>query len=212
MKTRVLVADDHSVVLEGLRNIIEAAGCETVGTAEDGRELVRLVTELKPDLVVLDISMPVLNGVEAARQIRMFDSAVKLLFLSMHSDPVYVREAFRAGANGYLLKRTAVSELRNAITAIMEGRVYVSPQVTNKNVDELLAAPAAGSFGSDLTARQRQVLQLVAEGKTAKEIAATLNISTKTVEFHKTSIMDALGMRTIAQLTRYALDHKIVGV
>ncbi|MBV8818313.1 MAG: response regulator transcription factor [Acidobacteriaceae bacterium] len=135
-----------------------------------------------------------------------------MLFLSMHSDPVYVREAFRAGANGYLLKRTAVSELRNAITAIMEGRVYVSPQVTNKNVDELLAAPAAGSFGSDLTARQRQVLQLVAEGKTAKEIAATLNISTKTVEFHKTSIMDALGMRTIAQLTRYALDHKIVGV
>ena len=210
MKIRALLADDHGVVLEGLRHILENAGCDVVGTAEDGREIVRLAEALRPDLVVLDITMPVLNGVEAARQIRRGSSKIRLLFLSMHSDAVYVREAFRAGGNGYLLKRSAVSELAPAIREVMQGRYYVTPMVTKQTIAQLLAGPGGGNFGSDLTPRQREVLQLVAEGKTAKEAAAILSVSQKTIEFHKNGIMDALGLRSIAELTRYAMSHKIV--
>ena len=211
MKTRILVADDHSVVLEGLRRILELAGCELVGTAEDGRMLVQLADTLKPDLIVLDISMPELNGIEAARQIRKQYPKMPLIFLSMHSDAVYVREAFRAGGSGYLLKKTAVSELAIAVREVIAGRHYLTPLVTKQTITELLASPGGSNFGSDLTRRQREVLQLVAEGKTAKEIANTLNISVKTVEFHKTSIMDSLGLRSIAELTRYAIEHGIIG-
>lgn len=207
---RALIADDHSIVLEGLRQILERAGCELLGAAEDGRELVRLSQTVKPDLIVLDISMPVLNGVEAARQIRKEDPHVRLVFLSMHSDAVYVREAFRAGGNAYLLKRTAVSELGNAVHEVMQGREYISPMVTTQTMAELLANGGAGTFGSELTKRQREVLQLIAEGKTAKETAALLKVSVKTIEFHKTCIMEALGLHTIAELTKYALDHKII--
>jgi DNA-binding NarL/FixJ family response regulator len=210
MKIRILVADDHSVVLEGVRHILDQDGYELAGTAEDGRELVRAAEEIKPDLIVLDISMPILNGIEAARQIKKQNPRIKMIFLSMHADAIYVREAFRAGANGYVLKRTAVSELGPAVREVMEGRSYITPMVTKETMAELLAAPGAGSFGSELTKRQREVLQLVAEGKTAKEIANSLNVSVKTVEFHKSSIMDALGVRTIAELTRYAIDNKII--
>jgi DNA-binding NarL/FixJ family response regulator len=210
MKIRALIADDHGVVLEGLRHILEDAGCDVVGAAEDGREAVRLAETLHPDLLVLDISMPGLNGIEAARQIRRADPHVRLLFLSMHSDAVYVREAFRAGGNGYLLKRSAVSELAPAIREVMQGRYYVTPLVTKQTIAHLLGGPGGGNFGRDLTPRQREVLQLVAEGKTAKEAAAILNLSVKTIEFHKNSIMDSLGLRTIAELTRYAMGHKMV--
>ncbi len=211
MKPRVIIADDHSVVLEGLRHILEAAGCEVVALAEDGHAVVKAADEMRPHVVLLDITMPGLNGIEAARQIRKNDAHVKLIFLTMHADAVYVREAFRRGANAYLLKRTAVSELKRAITEVMAGRYYISPLVTQQTVTELLSAPDFGAFGKELTSRQREVLQLIAEGKTAKEIGVTLGISIKTVEFHKHAIMDSLGLRTIAELSRYAMEHKIVG-
>ncbi len=211
MKTRVLVADDHSVVIEGLRSILEHSGCELVGTAAEGRALVSMAADLKPDLVVLDISMPILNGMEAGRQIRAHNPRIKLIFLSMHVDAAYVREAFRIGANGYVLKSTAVTELGNAVQQVMEGGNYLSPRVTQSPLAEFLAASASNSFGNELTERQREVLQLVAEGKTGKEIADVLHISPKTVEFHKANLMDVLGIRTVAELTRYAIDHRIVG-
>jgi DNA-binding NarL/FixJ family response regulator len=211
MRTRVVVADDHSVVVEGVRGVLEQSGCELVATVADGRALVSAVTEHKPDLVVLDISMPILNGIEAARQIRSHHPRIKLIFLSMHFDPAYVREAFRAGASAYLLKSTAVSELGTAVAEVMEGRSYMNPCVTKQTFAEFLADPSSNSFGSELTERQREVLQLVAEGKTAKEIADTLHISPKTVEFHKANLMDVIGVRTIAELTRYAIEQRIVG-
>jgi DNA-binding NarL/FixJ family response regulator len=211
MKTRVVIADDHSVVLEGLRHILEEAGCEVIGTADEGHAVVQSAYELKPHIVALDITMPGLNGVEAARQIRKNDPYVKLVFVTMHPDAVYVREAFRAGANAYLLKRTAVSELKKAIHEVMEGRYYITPLVSQQSMTELLTAPDFGAFGKELTPRQREVLQLVAEGKTAKEIGGMLSISIKTAEFHKRAVMDSLGLHTIAELTRYAMEHKIVG-
>lgn len=211
MKARVIIADDHSVVLEGLRHTLEDAGCEIVGAVAEGHSVVQAALDKKPDIVTLDISMPGLNGVEAARQIRRNDPHVKLIFVTMHPDAVYVREAFRAGANAYLLKRTAVSEMKNAIKEVMEGRYYITPLVAQQNMTDLLAAPDFGAFGKELTARQREVLQLVAEGKTAKEIGMTLGISIKTVEFHKRAVMDSLGLHTIAELSRYAMEHKIVG-
>jgi DNA-binding NarL/FixJ family response regulator len=210
MRIRTLIADDQGVILEGLRHLLEDAGCEVVGTAENGRELVRLAEALRPNLVVLGVSMPVLNGVEAARQIRRRDTKVRLLFLSIHSDAVYVRQAFGAGANGYLLTRSPVSEIAPAIREIMLGGYYITPLVTKETITQLLSGPGGGNFGSNLTPRQREVLQLVAEGKTAKEAAAILNVSVKTIEFHKTNIMRALGLRGIADLTRYAMAHKMV--
>ncbi len=211
MKIRVIIADDHSIVLEGLRHILEEAGCEVIGRAEDGHALVRCAEELKPQIVVLDITMPGLNGVEAARQIRKLDLHVKLIFVTMHPDAVYVREAFHAGANAYLLKTTAVSELKQAIADVMDGRYYISPLVAQQNMTDLLAAPDFRAFGKELTPRQREVLQLVAEGRTAKEVGSMLGISIKTVEFHKRAIMDSLGLHTIAEISRYAMEHKIVG-
>jgi DNA-binding NarL/FixJ family response regulator len=211
MKIRVIIADDHSVVLEGLRHILEETGCEVVGTADEGHAVVQLACELKPHIVTLDITMPGLNGVEAARQIRKNDPHVKLIFVTMHPDAVYVREAFRAGANAYLLKRTVVSEVKRAIGEVMEGRYYITPLVAQQSMTELFAAPDFGAFGKELTPRQREVLQLVAEGRTAKEIGSMLSISIKTVEFHKRAIMDSLGLHTIAELSRYAMEHKIVG-
>ncbi len=212
MKARVLVADDHSVVAEGLRRILEQMGCSVVGMVEDGRALVAAVANLHPDLVILDISMPILNGIEAARQIRAHHGRVKLIFLSMHLDPAYVREAFLVGGNAYLLKSAAVSELSRAVEEVMQGRSYLTPRLTQQTLDQLLSGPSSTSFGGHLTERQREVLQLVAEGKTGKEMADILHISLKTVEFHKSNLMDVLGLHTTAELTRYAIQHKIVSI
>lgn len=205
-KPRVLMADDHALVAEGIRRILETE-FEVVGAVEDGRALVSSATTLQPDLVLLDISMPLLNGYEAARQIRRASPDTKILFLSMHSDVDYVREAFRAGASGYLLKRAVPSELVVGIREVLAGKRYVTPLLAK------VIAPVPESAGphESLTPRQREVLQLVAEGLTAKEIANELGISTKTVEFHKASIMEALKLRTIAELTRYALERGMVG-
>ena len=209
MRPRIILADDHVLITEGLRPIIQELDCDLLATVSDGRALVQAAEELKPDLIVLDIGMPMLNGIEAVRQLRKQDSNVRVIFLSMHSDASYVREAFEVGAAGYVLKRSALSELGVAIRHVLAGRQYLSPLVTNESMATFLGNNASSGFGKELTARQREVLQLVAEGKQTKEIAAVLSISPKTVEFHKLGIMDALGVRTTAELTRYALEHGI---
>lgn len=204
---RVLLADDHTLVLEGFRRIVEQR-CEVVGVVEDGRALLEAVIRLRPDLILLDISMPLLNGLDAARQVKKLCPDVKLIFVTMHADPAYVSEAFKAGASAYLLKRSAARELDQAIDFVMKGQFFVTALLTK----ELVASMAEGyatlfARRQDLTPRQREVLQLVAEGRTIKEIAMLLNISPKTVEFHKAQIMFHLDLHTTAELTKYALAH-----
>ena len=212
-RPRVLLADDHTIVAEGLRSLLES-DFELVGIVEDGRALVEAAARLRPDVVVTDVTMPLLNGIEAARQIRKTDSRIKVIFLTMHPEVAFATEALRAGAVGYLLKRSAASELVTAIREALKGRVYLTPLITKDVLKESVLAASAthGMPSSVLTPRQREVLQLVAEGHSIKEIAGILNISPKTVEFHKYSIMEELSLRTTAELTQYAIKHGVVSV
>jgi DNA-binding NarL/FixJ family response regulator len=206
-KPRVLLADDHSLVLEGFRRILEEE-CDIVGTVEDGRALLESAGRLRPQVVLLDISMPLLNGIDATRQLKKTLPEVKVIFVTMHADPAYLNEAFKAGASGYLLKRSAGSELTQAIHAVLGGNYFVTPLLTKGLVNTAIGdAPLPAVRQSVLTPRQREVLQLVAEGKAVKEIAQLLNISPKTVEFHKAQIMEQLDLRTTAELTKYAMAH-----
>ena len=203
-RPRLLLADDHSLVVAGFKKLLEPE-FEVIATVEDGHALVSRALELEPDVILLDISMPLLNGIEAALQIHKLRPKIKLIFVTMHSDPAYAAEAMRAGACGFILKRSAASELTAALQTVLAGGTYITPLID------------AGGFAiadqsSDLTPRQRQVLQLVAEGKSAKEIAAILNISLKTVEFHKAAIMNKLRLHSVAELTRYAIEHKIISM
>jgi len=213
-KPRVLMADDHSLILAGLRKLVEAE-CEVVGTVEDGRALVAAARKLRPDLILLDISMPLLNGRDAARQRQALAPECKLIFLTMHASPTYATEAFQAGASGYLLKRSAVSELSLAIKSVLQGQHYLTPSLT-KDVLAVALKPSTGERGktapTSLTTRQREVLQLVSEGRSTKEIATILNVSVKTVEFHKFRIMQQLDIHTTADLTKYAITHGITGL
>ena len=209
-RPRVLLADDHTLVLDGFRKLLEDQ-CEVVGAAEDGRTLLRMAQELQPDIVTLDISMPQLNGVDAARKLKKMLPLTKLIFVTMHADPAYVNEAFKAGASGYLLKRSAGSELLQAIQSVMDGQCYVTPLVAKGLVKSVITGEnPTVSKDEPLTVRQREVLQLVAEGMTVKEIASALNISPKTVEFHKSHIMTQLDLHTTAELTKYALVHGLI--
>ena len=205
------MADDHAILLEGVRRLLEPE-FEIVGTASDGRQLVASTLELHPEVALLDIGMPLLNGIEAARQIRASAPNVKVVFLTQKSHRTYVQEAVRAGASGYILKQSAASELVSALHEVLSGRYYVTPVIAGAEIASQLNGKAnpADLFGSGLTPRQREVLQLVAEGKAAKEIAGIVGISVKTVEFHKAAIMEELGLRTTAELTRYAIEHGIV--
>jgi len=209
-RPRLLLADDHTLLLEGIRLLLEPE-FDLVGSVEDGQALLAAAKTLKPDIILLDISMPVLNGIDAAHGLRKLLPSAKLIFLTMHSDPDYVAEAFRAGASGYLLKRAAASELLTAIREVMKGNHYMSPLVTRNATEALIASSKPGSKSSDrLTPRQREVLQLVAEGRSRKEIGAILNISVKTVEYHKAALMRLLHLRTVADFTRYAIEHGII--
>jgi len=210
MRTRLLLADDHTLLLEGLRMMLEPE-FELAGVVEDGQALLAAAVALKPDVIILDISMPLLNGIDAARELRKLTPAAKLIFLTMHGGHDYVKEALRAGASGYLLKRSAASELLTAVREVLKGRNYVSPLV-NADQQELIrsAANPAELFADRLTPRQRQVLQLVAEGHTRKEVAATLKISIKTVEFHKAALARGFRLRTTADFTKYAIEHGII--
>jgi DNA-binding NarL/FixJ family response regulator len=179
-RPRVLLADDHTLVAEGLRRILEPE-CEVVGAVEDGRSLLAAAEQLKPDIILLDISMPLLNGVDAARRLRDAAPSAKVIFVTMHADATYVTRAFGAGASGYVLKRCAAMELLNAVHEVLKGRTYVTPLIRKDILGELPGWPlGSGEASGELTDRQREVVQLVAEGHPVKEIAAILNISRKT--------------------------------
>ncbi len=208
-KPRLLLADDHTLVLEGIRKLLEDE-LDLVGTVEDGRSLLPAVEQLQPDVILLDISLPLLNGIEACRQLLKAVPKARVIFLTMHADVVYVEEALRAGGVGYLLKRSAASELKAAIVAVMRGKQYITPLINWKPVDA--RQKIASEAGSDkLTPRQREVLQLVAEGRANKEIAALLHVSEKTVDFHKSSIKRQLAINSTAELTQFAIKHRIIG-
>ena len=211
-RARVLLADDHKIIMEGLRSLLEPE-FELAGTVEDGRALVAAAQELNPDVVVADISMPLLNGIEAVRQLKKAGSRAKVIFLTMHPDATYATRAFEAGASGFVLKHSASSELLTAIREALKGRTYITPMIAKDLMHAYKGGPPRRRKpGPKLTARQREVLQLVAEGFSAKEIASMLNISARTVEFHKYRIMEDLNLRTIAELIQYAVKHGIASV
>ena len=211
-RPRVLLADDHKIVTEGLRSLLEPE-FELVGVVEDGRAMVAVTKRLNPDVVVVDISMPLLNGIEAVRQLKKDGMRVKVIFLTMHPDVTYAIRAFEAGASGFVLKHSASSELLTAVREVLKGRTYVTPMIA----EELMVAYKGASqrrqrAAPRLTPRQREVLQLVAEGLSAKEIASLLNISARTVEFHKYRMMEDLNLRTNAELIQYAIKEGIASV
>jgi DNA-binding NarL/FixJ family response regulator len=207
-KPRILLADDHALLLGAFESLL-AAECEIVGKASNGRELVAEAERLKPDIIVLDITMPQLNGLEAARQIKKTQRNMKLVFVTMNEDPDLAAEAFRAGASAYLLKRSAAFELTAAIREVSQGRAYVTPLVAAGMMGSLLHA-GEHSPGTDLTPRQREILQLLAEGRSMKEVGAVLNVTRRTVAFHKYRMMQQLKLHTTAELIQYAVRNHIV--
>ena len=209
-KPRLLIADDHKIFAEGLKRLLNA-DFDIAGVVEDGRELVAAAEKLRPDVIVADISMPMLNGIEAVRQIKKVHPEIKVVFLTMHPDVAYAVNAFETGASGYVLKNSAPDELITAIREGLKGRTYVTPLIAGKLLHSYQSGARSGADTVlSLSLRQREVLQLLAEGRSAKEIAAILNISTKTVEYHKYRMMDDLGIKTAAELTRYAVKQGIV--
>ena len=208
---RVLLADDHNIVIEGLRHVLNHPDIEIVGAVNDGRSLLRAARQLHPNIVITDITMPSLNGIDAARQIRQTDPDVKIIFLTMHPDVSFATEALAAGGNAYLLKSSAGDELLLAIRETASGKTYVTKSIEEAVKQGLSSRSNTWRSPLDkLTSRQREVLQLLAEGLQVKEIAVRLNVSPRTVEFHKYRIMDELGLRTTAELSRYAARHGIV--
>lgn len=206
-KPRVLMADDHSILLAGVRKLLEER-YDVVGMVEDGRALLEAAERSKPDLILVDISMPLLNGLDAVRRLKKSQPDVKLLFLTMHASPQYATEAFKAGGNGYLLKQSAVSELPQAIEAVLQGKYYLTPSIAKPVIEQALKAeegPAIKGSIAELTPRQREVLQLIGEGKRTKEVAELLKLSVKTVEFHKNCLMKELDIHTTTELVRYAI-------
>ncbi len=220
---QILIADDHEVARRGIRAVLEShPGWEVCGEAKDGREAVELASSMKPDVILLDIGMPNLNGLEAARQILAVSPDVPILILTMHDSDNVIREVLRAGARGFLLKSDAGRDLLNAIEALQRQRTFFTPRVSqmvldgflnreNTDMEEETKAFQLNS-GEVLTAREREVIQLLAEGKTSKEVAVTLNLSVKTAETHRTNLMRKLGLHSVADLTRYAVRNGIVQI
>jgi DNA-binding NarL/FixJ family response regulator len=211
-RPRVLLADDHRIMAEGLRGLLEPE-FEVVGVVADGRELVAAAKEHRPDVIVADVTMPSLNGIEAAAQLRALGVEAKVVFLTMHRDVAYARLAMAAGAAGFVLKHSAAAELVTAVREALRGQTYVTPMIAG----ELLQSYREGHSrphdpANPLTARQREVLQLFAEGRSAKEVAAVLKISIRTAEAHKAHILESLGLRTTAELVQYAIRNGIISV
>ena len=211
-RPRVLLADDHRMVAEGLKSLL-APEFDLVGVVENGRALVEEAKRLRPDVIVADISMPQLNGIEAMAQLKEHDKEVKVVFLTMHQEVVYARRALDAGASGYVLKHSAPAELVAAIRAALEGKTFVTPSLAGEVLVDMSKEPArARDPVASLTPRQRQILQLLAEGRSAKEIGEELGISSRTVEFHKYQLMEALDIHTSAELIHFAIKHGIVEI
>ncbi len=211
-KFRVLLADDHKIVLEGLKSLLEPE-FDLVGTVEDGRALVKEAERLHPDVIVADISMPLLNGIEAVRQIKKTDDRIKVVFLTMHPDVAYATRAFEAGASGYVLKRSASRELITAINDVMKERTYVTPMIAGELLQSYKKTqPGQDVFNKKLTHRQEEILQLLAEGYPIKEIANILHISPRTVETHKYNMMQELKLKTTADLVKYAIKQGIISI
>lgn len=215
MSIKILLADDHEIFREGIHSLLgKEPGLEVIGGADNGKEALRLVQDLKPDVVVMDITMPDLNGIEATHLIKKKAPNTKVLCLSMHSDRKFVLEMFRAGASAYLLKNCAFKELVRAIRAVVANQSYVSPEITYIVIDESLARhpPAASSIRSVLTTRELHVLQLIAEGHNIKEIALFLNKSAKTIETHRRRIMKKLNIHSTAGLIKYAISEGLTSL
>jgi len=214
-KTRVLLAEDHTIVRKGLRSLLDKeTGIEVVGEAEDGREAIVKAEELHPDVVVVDIAMPGLNGLEATRQIKKRFSDMKIIILTMHANEEYILQSLKAGASGYLVKKSAPAELISAINAVHKGNSFLSPSISRTVIDEYIRRSKEISEGEEgfeqLTVREREVLQLIAEGRKTREIAELLYISIKTVETHRAHIMNKLDIHSTAELTRYAIRKGII--
>jgi len=212
---RILLADDHKIVRDGLKTLVEKQpGMEVIGEAETGREAVSLAMKLEPDVVIMDVSMAELNGIEATRQIQKAAPKIKVIALSMHSDKRFVLGMLEAGATGYLLKDCAFEELSRAIRNVAADKTYLSPGITDVVLQDYLlkSSLAKASRDSILTAREREVLQLIAEGNSTKNAAQTLNVSVKTIETHRKQIMDKLDLHSIAELTKYALREGLTSL
>jgi len=209
-RPRVLLADDHRIVAEGLKSILTVE-FDLVGVVEDGRELIQAVRTLRPDVIVSDISMPNINGIEAMEELRKHDPGVRVIFLTMHRDVAYARRAMEAGARGFVLKHSAPEELLMAVRAALEGRVFITPILAEELLEAMRRGPQQSTdLAVSLTLRQREILRLLSEGLSAKQIAGKLNISQRTVEFHKYRMMESLGAKTNADLIHFAIKHGIV--
>jgi len=208
-KIRILVADDHRIVAEGLRRLLEPT-YELVAIVENGRELIAAAIELKPDVIVVDISMPLLNGIDAVIEIRNAGIQAKIIYLTMHLEANYARRALATGASAYVLKHSASSELLFAIQQALEGRHFISPTVAEKINNTRTSEDESLDALDGLTVRQREVLQLLAEGNSAKEVSAVLEISRRTVEYHKYHMMKILGLHKSAELIQFAIQHGLV--
>ena len=215
MSVRLILADDHKIMREGLRALLaKQKEIEVIAEADSGRGVIELCSQLHPDVVVIDISMPDLNGIDAARQITRQAPDIKVIALSMHSDKKYVKEMLAAGASGYLLKDAAFEELGMAIATVLKNKTYLSPQITDTVVKDYVNehVPKDSIVSTALSAREREVLQLIAEGKSTRDIAAKLFVSVKTIETHRKQIMDKLGFNSIAELTKYAIREGLTTV
>jgi DNA-binding NarL/FixJ family response regulator len=215
MSVRIILADDHKIMREGLRALLaKQKEIEVIAEADSGRGVIELCSQLHPDVVVIDISMPDLNGIDAARQITRDAPDIKVIALSMHSDKKYVKEMLSAGASGYLLKDAAFEELGMAIATVLKNKTYLSPQITDTVVKDYVNenVPHNSIASTALSSREREVLQLIAEGKSTRDIAAKLYVSVKTVETHRKQIMDKLGLNSIAELTKYAIREGLTSV
>jgi two-component system response regulator NreC len=208
MPTRVLLADDHSVIRQGLRALLEKKGFQVIAEASDGEEALRSVEKSQPEVAIVDISMPILNGVDTARELKKVSPKTKVVLLTQHDEDQYVKEALRAGVKGYVLKSQAADDLVQAIQEVCRGSVYLSPNISRVVIDAYLSnSPVEGEA---LSSRERQVLQLVGEGKSTKDIAAHLGISVKTAESHRARLMKKLDIHETASLVRYAIRHGLI--
>ena len=206
---RVMLADDHTILLEAFRKLLET-DFEVVGTVSDGRALLEIAPSLKPDVVVIDVGMPLLNGLEAGRRLKEQMPAVKIIFLTMNEDPDLAVEAMHSGAAGYLLKSSAASELIRAIRMSLKGKSYITPQIARGMQKAFINNPKPKGRAKSLTPRQREVVQLLAEGKSMKEVASVLNVTARTVAFHKYRVMEELNLETTAELIQFAIKSRIL--